>query len=439
MAFTQRHLLGLEGIPADEITTLLDTAASFKEISERDIKKVPTLRGKTVINLFYEASTRTRTSFEIAAKRLSADTINVSASSSSASKGETLADTARNLEAMRPDAIVVRHPSSGACHLLARHVSCPIINAGDGCHEHPTQALLDLLTIRERRGDIAGLTVAIVGDILHSRVARSNLHALRALGATVRAGRPADALPRELGRARRRAAHAPRRRRARRRRHHDAAHPARAAGRPTTSRRLDEYSRYFCLTEDVGAAREAARDHPASRADEPRPRDLERGRRRALLGHHGPGDERRRGAHGAALPPRGRATRPEATPTPTLEPAIAARAAARGTGDARERSGCSSRRHASSIRWRGTADAGATCSIEDGRIVAPVAPGDARRGRRRAVYDARGLLGAARPGRHARAPARAGLRVQGDDRDRRRRRRSRAASPSSPAWRTPSR
>ena len=141
MAFTQRHLLGLEGVPAAEITSILDTAASFKEISERDIKKVPALRGKTVINLFYESSTRTRTSFEIAAKRLSADTVNISASTSSASKGETLADTARNLEAMRPDAIVVRHPASGACHLLARHVSCPILNAGDGCHEHPTQAL----------------------------------------------------------------------------------------------------------------------------------------------------------------------------------------------------------------------------------------------------------------------------------------------------------
>ena len=198
MAFTQRHLLGLEGVPAAEITTILDTAASFKEISERDIKKVPTLRGKTVINLFYEASTRTRTSFEIAAKRLSADTVNISASSSSASKGETLADTARNLEAMRPDAIVVRHPSSGACHLLARHVSCPILNAGDGCHEHPTQALLDLLTIREHRGELAGLTVAIVGDILHSRVARSNLHALRALGATVRLVGPRTLLPPEL-------------------------------------------------------------------------------------------------------------------------------------------------------------------------------------------------------------------------------------------------
>ena len=198
MPFTQRHLLGLEGLPAEEILHVLDTAKSFVEISERDIKKVPTLRGKTVINLFYENSTRTRTSFEIAAKRLSADTINISASSSSVQKGETLADTARNLEAMRPDAIVVRHPSSGACHLLARHVSCPIVNAGDGCHEHPTQALLDLLTIREHRGEIAGLTVAIVGDLLHSRVGRSNLHALRTLGAKVRLVGPPTLLPREF-------------------------------------------------------------------------------------------------------------------------------------------------------------------------------------------------------------------------------------------------
>jgi aspartate carbamoyltransferase catalytic subunit len=199
MPFTQRHLLGLEGVPGAEITYVLDQARSFVEISERDIKKVPTLRGKTIINLFYEASTRTRTSFEIAAKRLSADTINISASSSSAQKGETLADTARNLEAMRPDAIVIRHSSSGAPHLLARHVSCAIINAGDGFHEHPTQALLDLFTIRERKGRIEGLVVAIVGDVLHSRVARSNLFALRALGATVRLVGPPTLLPREFG------------------------------------------------------------------------------------------------------------------------------------------------------------------------------------------------------------------------------------------------
>jgi aspartate carbamoyltransferase catalytic subunit len=198
MAFAPRHLLGLEGMSAEALTAILDSAASFKEISERDIKKVPALRGKTVINLFYEGSTRTRTSFEIAAKRLSADTVNISASASSASKGETLVDTARNLEAMRPDAIVVRHGMSGAPHLVARHVSCPIVNAGDGCHEHPTQALLDLLTIRERRGEVAGLTVAIVGDLLHSRVGRSNLHALRTLGATVRVVGPPTLVPREF-------------------------------------------------------------------------------------------------------------------------------------------------------------------------------------------------------------------------------------------------
>jgi aspartate carbamoyltransferase catalytic subunit len=198
MAFAQRHLLGLEGVSGEDITSILDTASSFKEISERDIKKVPALRGKTVVNLFYESSTRTRAAFEIAAKRLSADTINISASSSSVSKGETLSDTARNLEAMRPDAIVVRHPASGACSLLARHVGCPIINAGDGCHEHPTQALLDCLTIREHRGAIAGLTVAIVGDLLHSRVGRSNVHALRALGARVRLVGPPTLLPPEF-------------------------------------------------------------------------------------------------------------------------------------------------------------------------------------------------------------------------------------------------
>ena len=198
MAFARRHLLGLEGVSGEEITAILDTAASFKEISERDIKKVPALRGKTVINLFYEASTRTRTSFELAAKRMSADTINISASGSSVSKGETLSDTARTLEAMRPDALIVRHPTSGACALLARHLSCPIINAGDGCHEHPTQALLDCLTIREHRASIAGLTVAIVGDLLHSRVGRSNVHALRALGACVRLVGPPTLLPPEF-------------------------------------------------------------------------------------------------------------------------------------------------------------------------------------------------------------------------------------------------
>ena len=195
MLFARPHLLGLEGLTAEEISFLLDSAESFKEVSEREIKKVPALRGRTVVNLFYEASTRTRTSFEIAAKRLSADTINLSESASSAAKGETLTDTARNLAAMRPEAIVVRHPSSGAPDLLARHVDCPIINAGDGAHEHPTQALLDLLTIRERKGRLDGLTVAIVGDVLHSRVARSNLFGLLTMGAKVRFVGPPTLVP----------------------------------------------------------------------------------------------------------------------------------------------------------------------------------------------------------------------------------------------------
>ncbi len=193
-----RHLLGLEGVSADDILLLLESAESMKEISARELKKVPTLRGKTVVNLFLENSTRTRISFEIAAKRLSADTVTLSASGSSLSKGETLADTARNLAAMSPDAIVIRHSAPGAARLLADIIDCPIINAGDGSHEHPTQALLDLLTIREHKREIAGLTVTIVGDILHSRVARSNLFGLRALGAKVRLCGPPTLLPPEF-------------------------------------------------------------------------------------------------------------------------------------------------------------------------------------------------------------------------------------------------
>jgi aspartate carbamoyltransferase catalytic subunit len=247
MPYTQPHLLGLEGVSRDELAFLLDTAASFQEISERDIKKVPTLRGKTVVSLFYESSTRTRASFEIAAKRMSADFVSLSSSTSSASKGETLLDTARNLAAMRPDAIILRHSAAGAPHFLAARVGCPMINAGDGAHEHPTQALLDLLTIRERKPRFEDLTVAIVGDVLHSRVARSNVFALRTLGARVRFVGPPTLLPPEL----------------------------RAWGDVTTNLEegvrdadvimmlriqlerqgknffptVDEYSRYFCLTE----------------------------------------------------------------------------------------------------------------------------------------------------------------------------------------------
>jgi len=183
--FPHRHLLGIEPLDPPHIEAILDTAESMREILDRPIKKVPTLRGKTVINLFYEASTRTRSSFEVAERVLSADSLSIATATSSATKGETLLDTAWNLEAMKPDMIIIRHASSGAPHFLARHCRPAIVNAGDGAHEHPTQALLDALTLRQRKGRLAGLRVAIVGDLLHSRVARSNLWLLTKLGAEV--------------------------------------------------------------------------------------------------------------------------------------------------------------------------------------------------------------------------------------------------------------
>ncbi len=195
MTFNHKHIIAIKDLTAEELTFILDTSVSFKEINRRDIKKVPTLRGKTIINLFFEASTRTRTSFEIAGKRLSADTINISASGSSVVKGETLEDTAKNIEAMNPDAIVMRHNASGASEYLAKRLDCSIINAGDGMHEHPSQALLDAYTIREHKGKIEGLTVAIIGDITHSRVVRSNIYCLTKLGAKVRVAGPGTMLP----------------------------------------------------------------------------------------------------------------------------------------------------------------------------------------------------------------------------------------------------
>jgi len=190
-----KDLLGLESLSAEQILTLLDTAEPFKEISERRIKKVPVLRGKTIVNLFFEPSTRTRISFEFAEKRLSADTVNISAEGSSVTKGETLVDTARNLEAMKIDMVVMRHGASGAARFLAERIPSNVINAGDGRHEHPTQGLLDLLTIRDHLGTIAGLKVCIVGDVLHSRVARSNIFGLLKLGAEVAVCGPATLLP----------------------------------------------------------------------------------------------------------------------------------------------------------------------------------------------------------------------------------------------------
>jgi aspartate carbamoyltransferase catalytic subunit len=196
----RKNLLGIEELSPEEITLVLDTAEAMKEIGSRTVKKVPALRGKTVVNLFFEPSTRTRTSFEIAEKRLSADTLNVAIGTSSVVKGETLADTALNLEAMNPDMIVLRHSSSGACHLLSRICRSAIINAGDGLHEHPTQALLDALTIRERKKTLAGLKVAIIGDLLHSRVLRSNIHLLTKMGADVWVCGPPTLIPADIRR-----------------------------------------------------------------------------------------------------------------------------------------------------------------------------------------------------------------------------------------------
>ncbi len=194
--WTRKHLLGLSDLNREEIELILETTRSFKEVSSRDVKKVPALRGKTVVTLFFEPSTRTRVSFELAAKRLSADTLNIAANVSSTTKGETLLDTAKNIEAMSVDAMIVRHGSSGAPMILADGLNCSVINAGDGCREHPTQALLDMFTLKEKFGRIEGLKVAIVGDILHSRVARSNIWGLTKLGAKVTVCGPATLIPR---------------------------------------------------------------------------------------------------------------------------------------------------------------------------------------------------------------------------------------------------
>ncbi len=198
MEFQSNHLLGLDGTSAEDIVTILDTAKSFREVLDRPIKRLPTLQGKTVVNLFYEASTRTRISFELAEKRLSADIVNFSASTSSVKKGETLIDTVKNIEAMKIDMVVVRHTSPGAPHLLAKVLDANIINAGDGGHEHPTQALLDMFTIRRKLGRLEGVTVALVGDISHSRVAMSNIYGLKKLGARVLVCGPSTLIPREI-------------------------------------------------------------------------------------------------------------------------------------------------------------------------------------------------------------------------------------------------
>jgi aspartate carbamoyltransferase catalytic subunit len=196
--FSHRHILGIEQLSTEDITHILNTADSFKEISSRPIKKVPTLRGHTIINLFFEPSTRTRLSFEIAAKRMSADTFNISPSTSSTTKGETLIDTARNISAMHPDIIIIRHSSSGAPHLLSRYVNAAVINAGDGAHEHPSQGLLDLLTVKEHRGTLSGLKIAIIGDIAHSRVAHSDIVGFTKMGSEVYVYGPSTLIPKDI-------------------------------------------------------------------------------------------------------------------------------------------------------------------------------------------------------------------------------------------------
>jgi aspartate carbamoyltransferase catalytic subunit len=200
MGLAGKDLLSMQELTVDEIRLILDTTESMKEVARRDIKKVPALRGKTLINLFYESSTRTRTSFEIAGKWLSADVINISASSSSVTKGESLKDTGLTLQAMHPDIVVIRHPSAGAAEFLARRLAASVINAGDGAHEHPSQALLDLFTIREKVGRLEGLKAAIIGDIAHSRVARSNIHGMQKMGMEVRVAGPRTMLPRFIER-----------------------------------------------------------------------------------------------------------------------------------------------------------------------------------------------------------------------------------------------
>ena len=198
MVFSQKHLLGTKGLPKEDILTILNTADSFKVYTQRDIKKVPTLRGRTVINMFFEPSTRTRTSFEIAGKRMSADVINIAGSSSSTVKGESLIDTVKNLEAMNCDILIVRHGEAGAAELAAKYLKNPVINAGDGYHEHPTQALLDIMTIKDHKPELEGLKVSIVGDIAHSRVARSNIHAMKTLGMEVSVVGPPTMIPADI-------------------------------------------------------------------------------------------------------------------------------------------------------------------------------------------------------------------------------------------------
>ncbi len=297
----RKDLVGIDPLSPGEIQLILDTADQMRDIAARPIKKVPALRGKTVVNLFMEASTRTRFSFEVAEKRLSADSLSFSASASSVSKGETLVDTALNLEAMQPDFIVIRHVHAGAPHQLARILKSSVINAGDGAHEHPTQALLDALTMRLHRGTLEGLVVAIVGDLQHSRVVRSNVLLLSRMGATVRVAAPPSLIPlgmEKLGcEVHRRIEDAI----AGADVVDDAADPARAAG----ADELPDGARVLRLLRPhpgAAEAREEGLPGDAPGPDEPRGGDRLPGRGRAAVGDPGAGDQRGGGAHGGAVP-----------------------------------------------------------------------------------------------------------------------------------------
>ena len=300
-----RHLLGIEHMSRDEIEHVLETSEAMLEISQREIKRVPTLRGRTVINVFLESSTRTRVSFEIAAKRLSADAINVTRAGSSLSKAETLADMARNLAAMSADVLVVRDSVAGVPHMLAERVRVPVVNAGDGCHEHPTQALLDAFTLRQSLGSLEGRVVAIVGDISHSRVARSDIYCFTKLGAEVRVAAPPTMMPAGIEALGVKPCFSM-----------QEALPGadvvvmlriqqeRLAGALFPSVR--EYSRHLRPERAHAGAGQAGRDRAAPRADQSRRRDRERHRRRRAVAHPRPGHQRRGRAHGRALPADGR-------------------------------------------------------------------------------------------------------------------------------------
>src|SRR6184192_4326679 len=313
MGWTRKDLLTIRELEPAEILTLIDTAASLEEIAGREIKKVPALRGKTIVNLFYEPSTRTRTSFEIAGKWLSADVINFASSGSSTTKGESFIDTAKNIAAMSPDVVVVRHSSAGAADLLARTLPCSIVNAGDGAHEHPTQALLDLLTIREKKGHFEGLSVAIGGDIAHSRVARSNIHGMKKLGMTVTVAGPPTLIPpyaQELGcKVSYRLEDAIRdvdvimMLRLQQERMHAGLIPS-----------LREYSLLGSHARPARRPRAARRAHHASRPRQPRRRAVAGSRRRPVLGDPRPGLQGRGRAHGGAAAARGQPERGGANP-----------------------------------------------------------------------------------------------------------------------------